>query len=34
MENPMNFNLEKQETKPLNVVGGGSFGRVHLYLDL
>ena len=30
MEKPMNFNLEKQETKPC----GGSFGRVHLYLDL
>ena len=34
MEKPMNFNLEKQEMKPWMLLVGGSFGRVHLYLDL
>ena len=29
----MNFQLERQETKALNFVGGGTFGGVHLYGD-
>ena len=33
MEKAMNFQLERQETKALNFVGGGTFGGVHLYRD-